>query len=95
MYFGSIGCGICFTLVTVGLGVGTKPSNGMAVAFMFAYHLCYAGLSLVLRQIADLSRVYRSSPYPFSIHQKSTRHEHEVWQTVLPWSPTGSSYMSL
>ncbi|OAL31214.1 hypothetical protein AYO20_08269 [Fonsecaea nubica] len=44
MLFGSIGCGVCFTLTTIGLGIGTKASYAMAVSFMFGYHLFY-GLS--------------------------------------------------
>jgi hypothetical protein len=46
MLFGSIGCGICFTLVTVGLGIGTKPSYAMSVSFIFGYHLFYVGFPL-------------------------------------------------
>ena len=41
MLFGSIGCGICFTLVVVGLALDTKPSLAMAVSFIFAYHGFY------------------------------------------------------
>jgi MFS family permease len=41
MLFGAIGCGICFTLTTVGLAIGTKQTYAMSVAFIFGYHLFY------------------------------------------------------
>ena len=41
MLFGSIGCGVCFTLTAIGLGIGTKPSYAMSVAFIFGYHMFY------------------------------------------------------
>lgn len=41
MLFGAIGCGMCFTLVTVGLAVGSKSTLAMSVAFIFGYHLFY------------------------------------------------------
>lgn len=41
MLFGSIGCGICFTITTVGLAIHTKPTSAMSVAFIFGYHLFY------------------------------------------------------
>ncbi|THW40777.1 hexose carrier protein [Aureobasidium pullulans] len=41
MLFGAVGCGICFTLVTVGLAIGTKPTLAMSVSFIFGYHLFY------------------------------------------------------
>jgi MFS family permease len=44
MLFGSIGCGLCFTLTTIGLGIGTKATYAMSVAFIFGYHLFYVSL---------------------------------------------------
>lgn len=49
MLFGSIGCGICFTLVTVGLAIGSKATYAMAVAFIFGYHLFYVSQKFLLR----------------------------------------------
>ena len=43
MLFGSIGCGVCFTMVTIGLGIGTKSTHAMSIAFIFGYHLFYVG----------------------------------------------------
>ncbi|KAI4800580.1 hexose carrier protein [Aureobasidium sp. EXF-8845] len=41
MLFGAIGCGVCFTLVTVGLAINSKASLAMSVSFIFGYHLFY------------------------------------------------------
>lgn len=44
MLFGAIGCGVCFTLVTVGLAINSKASLAMSVSFIFGYHLFYVSL---------------------------------------------------
>jgi len=44
MLFGALGCGVCFTLVTVGLAIDSKPSLAMSVSFIFGYHLFYVSL---------------------------------------------------
>lgn len=47
LLIGSVGCGFSFAMVTVGLGIGTKGTYGMAVGFIFLYHLFYVSLSIV------------------------------------------------
>lgn len=44
MLFGAIGCGVCFTITTIGLAIGTKQTYAMSVAFIFGYHLFYVSL---------------------------------------------------
>jgi MFS family permease len=46
MLIGSIGCGVCFTIVTVGLAIGTKPTYAISVSFIFGYHLFYVSPTL-------------------------------------------------
>ncbi|KAK3669300.1 hypothetical protein LTR78_010838 [Recurvomyces mirabilis] len=41
MLFGAIGCGICFTITTIGLAIGTKATFAMSVSFIFGYHMFY------------------------------------------------------
>ena len=41
MLFGSIGCGICFVICTIGLALGTQKTYAMAVSFIFGYHIFY------------------------------------------------------
>ncbi|KIW87284.1 uncharacterized protein Z519_12187 [Cladophialophora bantiana CBS 173.52] len=46
MLFGAFGQGVCFSITAAGLGVGSKASSGVAVAFIFLYHLFF-GLSFL------------------------------------------------
>lgn len=93
MLFGSIGCGICFTLTTVGLGIGTKASYAMAVSFMFGYHLFYvrsisSSLSILKGAMLTLSFHHRACPsslFRFYILPKSTRRVCAALGTALPW----------
>jgi hypothetical protein len=64
MLFGSIGCGLCFTLTTIGLGVGTKASYAMAVSFMFGYHLFYVRLLPALFPKHLVDSMVLCSPFP-------------------------------
>ena len=41
MLYGAVGMSASFALAAVGLGIGTKASNGMAVAFIFVYNVCF------------------------------------------------------
>jgi hypothetical protein len=41
MLYGAVGMSLSFALAAVGLGIGTKASNGMAVAFIFVYNVCF------------------------------------------------------
>jgi MFS family permease len=70
MLQGAIGCGICFTLTTIGLGIGTKPSYAMAVSFMFGYHLFYVSPDRLFHlceiQVVNIYRASRSSQSPSS-----------------------------
>ena len=50
MYFGSIRCGVCFTLVTLGLALATKASYAMSVSFIFGYHLFYVQINPVYEE---------------------------------------------
>jgi sugar porter (SP) family MFS transporter len=41
MLYGALGQSVCFAVAAAGLSVGTKASNGIAVAFIFLYHVCF------------------------------------------------------
>ena len=62
MLFGAIGCGICFTLVTIGLAIGTKPTYAMSVAFIFGYHLFYVSFRPTTTQVPPLTLSGRLVP---------------------------------
>jgi hypothetical protein len=77
MLFGSIGCGVCFTLTTIGLGIGTKASYAMAVSFMFGYHLFYvsppfATSSQIPPRLTFIRRASPTSPSPSCTPARST-----------------------
>ncbi|KAL1301406.1 hypothetical protein AAFC00_005665 [Neodothiora populina] len=46
MLFGAAGQSLCFTVAAIGLGVGGKAANGVAVAFIFIYYFFF-GLSFL------------------------------------------------
>lgn len=85
MLFGSIGCGICFTIVTVGLAIGTKATLAMSVAFIFGYHLFY--VSTPAPPIGDNLTKPRRDYLSFASHsctlQRSTPLECEA--SVIQW----------
>ncbi|KAK9447327.1 general substrate transporter [Limtongia smithiae] len=41
MFYGYLSQGICYTMVAIGLGVGTKSTNKLAIAFMFMYYTSF------------------------------------------------------
>lgn len=41
MLYGAMGQSFCFATAALGLGIGTKATNGVAVAFIFLYHVCF------------------------------------------------------
>jgi hypothetical protein len=92
MLMGSIGCGICFTLTTVGLALGTKPSNAMAVSFMFGYHLFYvrkffaAYLSCMLIELTQ-GFSFLSIPflYPSEINSSRMRNLGNSFAMITNW----------
>ena len=100
MLFGAAGQSLCFAMAAIGLGLGTKAMNGVAVAFIFLYYFFF--VSWWKRWIFDkvpmscrASRFWRSRS---STHPKSTRTKLETPAPPLPWSRTGaestSSYRS-
>jgi MFS family permease len=96
MLFGAVGCGICFTLVTVGLAIGTKPTLAMSVSFIFGYHLFYVSRYLysVTPQTIVLTvpdRVYHSSVSHSFTRLKSTPLECAALEIPSPWSQIGFS----
>ncbi|KAF2687384.1 general substrate transporter [Lentithecium fluviatile CBS 122367] len=46
MLYGALGQSFCFAMAAIGLGIGTTAMNGIAVAFIFFYHICF-GLSFL------------------------------------------------
>ncbi|KAK9310974.1 general substrate transporter [Lipomyces starkeyi] len=41
MFYGYLAQGICYTMVAIGLGVGTKKSQILAISFIFLYYTCF------------------------------------------------------
>lgn len=41
MIWGASGCSLCFAITAIGLGVNTKASNGVAVAFIFIFYVFF------------------------------------------------------
>ncbi|KAK0251647.1 hypothetical protein B0A54_12143 [Friedmanniomyces endolithicus] len=41
MIFGATGCSVCFAVTAIGLGIGSKVSNGVAVAFIFMFYVFF------------------------------------------------------
>nr|OQO22095.1 hypothetical protein B0A51_09551 [Rachicladosporium sp. CCFEE 5018] len=46
MIFGASGCSMCFAVTAIGLSVGNKVSNGVAVAFIFMFYFFF-GMSFM------------------------------------------------
>ncbi|KAK5716292.1 hypothetical protein LTR17_016481 [Elasticomyces elasticus] len=46
MIFGASGCSLCFAVTAIGLGIGNKVSNGVAVAFIFLFYFFF-GMSFM------------------------------------------------
>jgi sugar porter (SP) family MFS transporter len=53
MLYGALGMSLCFALAAVGLGIGTKASNGSAVAFIFFYNVCFVGFPELTGSFSD------------------------------------------
>ena len=51
MLFGASGCSLCFLVSAIGLGVGTKAANGVAVAFIFLFYLFFVSPHSILNKI--------------------------------------------
>ena len=51
LLFGATGQGVCFAVAAVGLGVGGKTANGVAVAFIFLFYLFFVSSKLLLRSL--------------------------------------------
>lgn len=49
MMFGTVGHSICFAMAAIGLGIGTKAMNGVAIAFIFLYYFFSVSVDLLLR----------------------------------------------
>lgn len=46
MFFGCSGCSMCFAVTAIGLGIGGKVANGVAVAFIFLFYFFYVSSGL-------------------------------------------------
>jgi len=49
MLFGASGCSLCFAVAAIGLGIGTKVANGVAVGFIFLYYFFYVSRRLTIQ----------------------------------------------
>lgn len=88
MLFGALGCGTCFTLVTVGLAINTKPSLAMSVSFIFGYHLFYVSpICHALSHVTDKkrSRACHFSAFRSCIPLRSTHPACAALATQLLW----------
>ncbi|THW02768.1 hexose carrier protein, partial [Aureobasidium pullulans] len=57
LLFGATGQGVCFAVAAVGLGVGGKTANGVAVAFIFLFYLFFgvSFLAITLMYPAEIN----------------------------------------
>jgi hypothetical protein len=74
MFYGAFGQSVCFAMAAIGLGIGTKTMNGVAVAFIFLYHVCFVSCPsrLSVAVLTFNSRVCHSCRFHSCILPKST-----------------------
>jgi hypothetical protein len=90
MFWGALGEGICFAMAAIGLGIGTKTMNGVAVAFIFLYHVFFVSFPIppdFLPCLEANSKPYRdcrSFPFHSCIHPRSTLNACETPEIRLP-----------
>lgn len=68
---GAAGQSLCFAMTALGLGIGTKPLEGLAVAFIFVYYAFF------VRNPSDSEAPYHLTShcrgYPFWLYPSCTR----------------------
>ena len=61
MLYGAVGMSLSFALAAVGLGIGTKASNGMAVAFIFVYNVCFVSSPPTAYDLPDVYQLLNAT----------------------------------
>ncbi|KAH7318946.1 general substrate transporter [Rhexocercosporidium sp. MPI-PUGE-AT-0058] len=78
MLVGATAQGVCFAIAAAGLAVGSKASNGVAVAFIFLYHVAFARLVFPLHSL-------HVSMYPSEINSERFRNIGSSIAMIINW----------